>query len=161
MTTRIAAIGVGVCLAITLGVSSRSAAQSRRERKAEVVEESGKPKNVTGGSTFTVTNFYDKTYDAVLNFLKRGGETIEQASKETGQIVTGMVIRGGYSQTGTRILVTLIKDSDTSTTIRVAVTEQKRKKLLQTEPWSDPKVNVKQTEDIASHIKDSMGAAGG
>jgi hypothetical protein len=41
----------------------------------------------------------------------------------------------GYSQTGSRIIVTLIKDNGSQTSIRV-VPKQKRKKLLQTEPLS-------------------------
>ncbi|MBI3491559.1 MAG: hypothetical protein HY047_07255 [Acidobacteria bacterium] len=81
----------------------------------------------------------------MLNFLKRQEQTIDQASKDTGQIITGMIISGGYSQTGSRIVVTLIEEDDNSTTVRVAVTEQKRKKLLQTEPWSDPKVNAQKS----------------
>src|SRR5690349_8759740 len=54
--------------------------------------------------------------------------------KDAGQIVTAMEIAGGYSQAGTRIIVTLIKDNGSQTRIRV-VPKQKRKKLLHTEPF--------------------------
>ena len=67
-----------------------------------------------------------------------------------------MTITGGYSQTGTRVQVTLIKDTDTATTVKVAVTEQKWKKLLQTEPWSDPKVNDKESAKTADQIKAAL-----
>ena len=156
VTTRVLAYGLAVCVAVIDVGPLEAAAQSRRERKARIAEESAKPKSVPGGSTFSVSRPYDTVYDTVLNFLKRGGESIDQASKETGQIVTGMIITGGYSHTGTRILVTLIKDTDTGTTIRVAVTEQRRKKLLQTEPWSDPKVNGQETEHVAEQIKNGI-----
>jgi hypothetical protein len=99
---------------------------------------------------------YDKAYEAILNHLKRHEYTIDSANKETGQIVTAMTISGGYSQTGTRVYVTLIKDSETSTTIRVAVSEQKRKKLLQTEPWGDAKVNSKKSTELADEIKSAL-----
>jgi hypothetical protein len=64
-----------------------------------------------------------------------------------------MQITGGYSQTGTRTIVNFIKDSDTQTTVRVAVTKQKRKKLLQTESWSDPKVDDAASQKAAAEVK--------
>jgi len=51
------------------------------------------------------------------------------------------------------VYVTLIKDNETSTTLKVAVSEQKRKKLLQTEPWGDPKVNSEKSSKLAEDIK--------
>jgi hypothetical protein len=96
---------------------------------------------------------YDKAYDAALNYMKRQSYTIDSADKETGQIITAMDVTGKHSQTGTRVLITCIKDSDSQTSIRVAVTEQKRKKLLQTEPWSDPKVNDEASSKTANDLK--------
>src|ERR1035438_5927812 len=58
-----------------------------------------------------------------------------------------------HSQTGTRVQITCIKDNDAQTSIRVAVTQQKRKKLLQTEPWSDPKVNDEASSKTANDLK--------
>jgi hypothetical protein len=127
--------------------------QSRAEKKQAKLEESAKPKNVAGGVKFHVQKSYQDTYEALLNWVKRADYTIEGADKETGIITTAMTITGGYSQTGTRLILTLIKDSDTATTVKVVVTEQKRKKLLATEPWSDPKVNDKETEKIADQVK--------
>jgi hypothetical protein len=96
---------------------------------------------------------YDKAYDDALNYLKRQSYTIDSADKETGQIITAMDITGKHSQTGTRVQITCIKDNDAQTSIRVAVTEQKRKKLLQTEPWSDPKVNDEASSKTANDLK--------
>ena len=134
-------------------------AQSRKERKAAKLEESAKPKKVSVGETFQASCRYDRAYDVVLNFLKRKEHMIDSADKETGQIITSIDIEGGYSQTGTRIQITLIKDSDTATTLRVAVTKQKRKKLLQTEPWSDPKVDDDQSKKMAEDVKAALKGA--
>jgi hypothetical protein len=49
-----------------------------------------------------------------------------------------------------------IKDSDTVTTVRIVVTDQKRKKLLQTEPWGDPKVNDSESQRIAGEVKAAL-----
>ena len=133
-----------------------SFAQGRHEKREQKIEESTKAKGVSGGVTFQTELPYDKAYDAVLTYLKRQENTIDSASKETGQIVTAMTIKGGYSQTGTRVYVTLIKDNENSTTLRVAVSEQKRKKLVQTEPWGDPKVNTEKSQKLADGIKAAL-----
>lgn len=99
---------------------------------------------------------YDEVYDKILTYLKKAEYAIESANKETGQIVTEITIKGGYSQTGTRVYAILIKESNTATTVRIAVSEQKRKKLLQTEPWGDPKVNDKESQRIADEIKATL-----
>jgi hypothetical protein len=137
-------------------VQSICVSQGRHEKREAKLEESAKPRSVSGGVTFQTDTPYDKAYDAVLNYLKRQDYTIDSASKETGQIVTAIVVTGGYSQTGTRVYVTLIKDTEKTTTVKVAVAEQKRKKLLQTEPWGDPKVNQEKSANLADKIKDAL-----
>lgn len=145
-----------VAVVAMLSGLSTSEAQGRHEKREAKLEESAKPRSITGGTTFQVDVGYDKAYDAVLNYLKKQDYTIDSASKETGQIITAMVVKGGYSQTGTRVYVTLIKENETSTTIKVAVSEQKRKKLLQTEPWGDPKVNADRSSKLADEIKAAL-----
>lgn len=125
----------------------------RHDRKLAQVEDSARPRSISGGSRFQVENRYDAVYEKVLHFLKRAEHSIESASKDTGQITTEMTIKGGWSQTGTRIYVFLIKDTNSSTTIRVVVSEQKRKKLFQTEPWDEPKVNVGESQILADDLK--------
>lgn len=132
-------------------------AGSRRERRQAAIEESAKPRTVAGAETFQVTVPYDQAYETVLNFLKRRDHAIESASKETGQIFTSLVITGGYRQTGTRVQAVLIKDSDAASTIKVAVTTQKRFKALQTEPWSDPKIDPEQSRALAEELKAALG----
>jgi hypothetical protein len=134
-----------------------SAAQSPHERKAKELEESA-PKAQAGGVTFQTSLPLAKCFDAVLNHLKRKGHDIDTANKEAGRIVTVMEIAGGYSQTGTRILVTFLPDSDTQTPIRVAVSVQKRKKLLSTEPWSDHKTDETQSASVATQLQEALKA---
>jgi hypothetical protein len=128
-------------------------AQSRHDRKAEEATDSAAPKNVPGGITFPNPTSIDKTFEIVVNELKREGHSIERADKDAGQIITAMEITGGYSQTETRIILTLIKDNDNQTSIRVVVAKQKRKKLLQTEPWSDPKADDKESQQAADALR--------
>jgi len=125
----------------------------RHERKAEEHADSEKIQNVSGGVTFQQASAIDKTYDDLLNFVKREGMTIDSATKETGQIVTNIEVAGKYHQIGTRVYLTVIKDSETQTSVRVAVSEQKRYKALQTEPWSSPKVNAEKSSELSEKIK--------
>ncbi len=152
-------IPTAVCAAVLIGAASTCAYAQRHARKEANIAESAEPRNVKGGTTFQAAAPYDKAYDAVLNYLKRQGYTIDSAGKDTGQIITAMDTSGRYTQTGTRVEVTCIKDSDTQTSVRVAVTEQKRKKLLQTEPWGDPKVDAEASAKIAGEIKTALAAA--
>jgi len=55
--------------------------------------------------------------------------------------------------------LTFIKESDTATSIRVAVTQQKRKKALQAEPWGEPKVNADESSKIADELKPALTAS--
>ena len=118
-------------------------AESRSERKAREREESEKPKQVSGGELFTIQKKYDDVYDDALTYLKKQGQTIDSASKETGQITTAIAVTGGWKQTGTRIIITVIKEKAEVTSVRAVVTAQKRYKALQVEPWSDPVLEPK------------------
>jgi len=155
ITTFMIVLVVSSIVAVLL-LTPTALGQSRRQRREARVAESAQIRNVPGGVTFQNPGPFNKTYDITLNHLKRQGYTIDSADKDVGQIITAMDIKGGYSQTGTRIQVTLIKDSDTQTTVRVAVTQQKRKKLLQTEPWSDPKMDNEQSSRVAGEIKAAL-----
>jgi hypothetical protein len=151
-------LGTAVVLATAMllapTIQLRAQLQAKREAK---IAESEKPQNVKGGSTFQVGVPYGKSYESALNYLKRQGYTIDSAGSDTGQIVTALDIKGGYTQTGTRVQVTCIKDNDTQTSVRVVVTAQKRKKLLQTEPWGDAKANDAESAKIAEQIKAAIG----
>ncbi|HEY2381428.1 MAG TPA: hypothetical protein VGK48_09655 [Terriglobia bacterium] len=142
------------CLLVLFSISALP--QNRKDKKEAQLAESAKPKNVAGGVKFQVQKSYAESYDVLLNWVKRADYTIESADKENGLISTAMTITGGYSQTGTRLMLTLIKDTDTATTVRVVVTDQKRKKLLTTEPWSDPKVNQPETQRVADNLKSTF-----
>jgi hypothetical protein len=128
----------------------------RHERHQAVAEESSKPISVSGGPTFQILRPYGDAFDATLNYLKKQGYNIDSASQEIGQIITAITVKGGWHQTDTRVMVTLIKDSESATTLRVAVTEQKRYKALQTELWGEPKVNNGRSNDLADQLKSAL-----
>lgn len=151
-----ASLIISAAFVVLMGLVHTGASQGRHEKREAKVEESAKPKAVSGAVTLQTDLPYERAYDSILNHLKRHDYTIDSASKDIGQIVTAMTIKGGYSQTGTRVYVTLIKDSETSTTVKVAVAEQKRKKLFQTEPWGDPKVNSEKSTKLAEEIKSAL-----
>lgn len=130
--------------------------QSRRERRAAAVAESAKPRAVAGGEQITVARSYDATYDAVLTHLKKNDHIIEQADRDIGQIFTGLEITGGWRQKGTRWVVTLIKENEEETIVKVAVTQQKRYKALQTEPWSDPKLLPEESKTVAKALRKAL-----
>ena len=127
-----------------------------QQRKQGEVEQSAQATSTAVGVAFQASLSYERCFDVVNNFLKRTGHEIETANKDGGSIVTAMEITGKYTQTGTRILVTLIKDSDTQTSVPVTVTARKRKKLLATEPWSNPKVDDSQTSKIAAYLEEAF-----
>jgi hypothetical protein len=143
-------------IATAILFSHLCSAQSRHERKARQLEESAQPKALAGGVTFQTPLPIEECFDAVLNHLKHQGHYIELADREAGRIVTVMEVAGTHSQTGTRILVTFIKDSDSQTSVRVGVIAQKRKKLLVTEPWSDPKVDEAESSKAAAEMQKAL-----
>jgi hypothetical protein len=108
---------------------------------------------VPGEASFTSARAYDAAFDAILSYLKKQDQVVEFASRDSGEITTAMTITGGSGQSGRRIRLTLIKDNATTTTVRVAVTLQTRKKAAQTEPWSDPTVDLKQSRLAADELK--------
>ena len=57
---------------------------------------------------------------------------------------SGLEIYGGLLQ---------LASKNTTTQVRVVVTEQKRYKLVQTEPWGDAKVNQEKSASLAKEIK--------
>ena len=128
----------------------------RHERKQAALERSAQPRAAEGGVKFQIALPFDKCFPSAIDALKRSGHEIESASKDAGTIVTAMEIAGKHSQTGTRYHVAFLKDSDTLTSIRVVVTVQKRKKLLQTEPWSDPKVDQAESSRAASELREAL-----
>ena len=137
-------------------ISLQPAIAQHHERRQAELEQSAQTTPISGGVTFPSSLPYDESFDAVSNYLKRNGREIESGNKDTGSLVTVMEIAGKYTQTGTRIHVTLIKDSDTQTSVCVAVTMQKRKKLLQTEPWSEPKLDDTQSQKTAADLEQAL-----
>ena len=125
--------------------------------RKEAAESAAKAKPVPGAVLFTVDRSYQETFDFVVNFLKKEGFTIEDANLVTGQISTPIEeSKGGYSQKGKRVSVTLIKEGGASTTIKVVVTEFSRKKLFAAEPWDKPKADEDQTKELAKLLETTL-----
>ena len=122
-------------------------------------KESEKPKPIAGGVRFQVAKSFDATYEKVVNWVNHEDYTIDPAEtrKEIGQITTVIAqTSGGYSQSGRRLRITVIKDDETTTTLKVIVEDLKRKKLLAAEPWSDPKLNEKESQLVADQVKGTL-----
>lgn len=142
-----------LAVVIVLGALATAGWSQHHERDMETAAASGEVRSVSGGTTFEVAAPYDAVFDALVNNLKRSGLTLDAASRDAGQIATALEITGGWKQTGKRTVIALLKDSPTQTSVRIAVTIQKRYKGLQTEPWGDPKVDENASADTAAKIK--------
>ncbi|HEV2618648.1 MAG TPA: hypothetical protein VGU23_01770 [Acidobacteriaceae bacterium] len=130
----------------------------RHERDAERVAESEQIPSVNGGTTVELAGSYDSVFDVLVTYLKRSALTIDSASRDAGQIASSMMITGGWHQTGKRTVLSLIKDSADKTSVRVTVTLQKRYKAFQVEPWSDPKVDTKESAAFAEKLTTDLTA---
>lgn len=108
------------------------------------------------GATIVHPGDLASTYSSVLNEVKKEGLQVETASQDAG-IRTEMVVTGKYRQTGSHLEITFISDSATQTTVKVAWLEQKRYKALNTESWSEPKVNEQQSRAETDKLKGSLG----
>ena len=130
-------------------------AESRSERKARIAAESAQPTSlspVSSGMKFVIEKPFSDAFQVAVRALVENGYTIESANKETFSIITSLSITGGYRQTGTRAIFTVLDDGG-KTTVAVLVTTQKRYKALQVEPWSEPSVERTLTEQLCSDLK--------
>ena len=119
-------------------------------------KESEKPKAITGAVELQVTKSFDQAFEKTVNWVNKNDFQIdpENTRKEIGQITTTIVqVDGGYSQAGTRLRVTVIKEDDNNTTLKVLVEKLSRKKLFGAEPWSNPKVDLEQTQKVVDQMK--------
>ncbi len=133
-------------------------AQSRKDKKEARLAESEKPRDVPGGVSFVATISADKAFDAAVRYFQKHDVALDESSKkELGQLTTAMrvVDVGGFrnNNKGYRTYVTFIRESDSTTTVKVKVTEQQRTKHAQAEPWTDPKVLDKETTETADQLK--------
>ncbi|MCL4488896.1 MAG: hypothetical protein M1570_12300 [Chloroflexi bacterium] len=160
---KIARIGVGVTVVgLFVTIAGPSAlAQGRKEKKEARLAESEKPRDVPGGVSFAVNMPADKAFDVAVRYFQTHDAALDESSKkDLGQLTTAIRIVdvGGFrnNNKGYRTYVTFIRDSDTSTTVKVRVTVQQRTKHLQAEPWSDPKVLDKETAETADQLKAAL-----
>ncbi|MGA2434343.1 MAG: hypothetical protein ABSG25_03565 [Bryobacteraceae bacterium] len=109
------------------------------------------PKTVPGGVTFSNPASLDQSFDAVLNYLKKQGKAIESADKQIGQIFTA---QERSKKIATRIMVIFIKDSDSQTTLRVAVVTQQFHTFG--EYWTKPVADEQQSKQFADDLKTAL-----
>jgi len=136
-------------------------AQNRKEKKEARIAESEKPRDVPGGASFVAKMPADKAFDAAVRYFQTHDIALDESSKkELGQLTTAMRIVdvGGFrnNNKGYRTYVMFIRDGDSTTTVKVKVTEQQRTKHLQAEPWTDPKVLDKETAETADQLKAAL-----
>ncbi|GAC1699894.1 MAG: hypothetical protein NVS9B4_00190 [Candidatus Acidiferrum sp.] len=113
---------------------------------------------VAGGQSFTVPLAINAAFERVLNGLKRDGESIEEADPVIGRIATALRIEGSWTQTGRRLVVVFIKDSEHETTVRVCATTQSRHQLRgMVKPWSTPRLDGEGSERGAALVKAMVG----
>ena len=139
-------------LVLAVSTPSTLTAQAHDRREAAIAE-SGTVHAVSGGTTIQIPGPYDKVFDGLVTYLKKTGYAIDSASRDSGEMATSLEITGGWRETGRRTVISVIKDTADSTSLRVAITEQKRYKGLATEPWSDPKVDDKASKAAAQKIQ--------
>jgi hypothetical protein len=143
-------------VAMAVLTSNTMFAQAHDRREAAIAS-SSEARSLPGGSQFTLSMPSDKAFTAVVNYLNAGGQySVDTTNRDAGLIATTMNITGGWKQTGTRVVITIISSSATESIIRVAVTTQQRYKAAQTEPWNDPKVDAKASADLMATIQPAL-----
>lgn len=136
----VAAVVIGVALLVPVGTGSFSS-NLEKTRNGPAL-----PQIVPGGVTFQVPLPYARVFDTVVSALKRQHRGIDVADRQAGRIFSQLAVTGCWRQTGTRIQVFLIKDSELATTIKVQVTSAlRRSQAPEAEPWGPPSLDRVQT----------------
>jgi hypothetical protein len=104
---------------------------------------------VTGGATISVTGVYDAVFDGVVAYLKKSGETVDKADKDTGLIASSMEISGSH---GKRQVFSVLNDTSDHTKVRIAVSIQKRHK----DSWGEPSVDEDASTDLANKVQNEL-----
>jgi uncharacterized protein (TIGR03067 family) len=134
---------------------------------------------------FKIEKPYGETYDTVLKCVKENVKLAdtsflipheaEVADKETGQISTTLGVSRSWDHLRNapqrwlrRLIITLIKDGDSATTVKVAITQRKRHyqrvllyggRVLDEIPtgsWGNPKVSNDESKKWADRIKAAL-----
>jgi hypothetical protein len=164
MLRRTISLRLSGCIAVTLclGVSATAShAQGLHAKIQQRLADSEKPRDVPGGSTFTVPMPVDQAFNKTVKYFPLQDVAIDEASKkELGQIVTAIkVVKvGGFrnNEHGYRTYVTFVKDTDNSTIVKVKVAMQMRSNHLQPDPWGDPKIQEKETAETLENLKAAL-----
>jgi hypothetical protein len=151
-----------VVFCLVVGVATAVQAQGLHDKIQARKKEAQKPKALAGAVTFQVPRGFDDAFEKAVGWVNHQDYAIDsgETRKEIGQIVTAVAQTGsGYNQTGRRLRITVIKDDDKTTTLKVIVEDLKRKKLFGAEPWSDGTVNQSESAAVADKLKALLGAS--
>lgn len=141
---------------VFVGFTASLEAQGLHARIQARKAEAEKPKAVKNAAEIQLQKSYQASYEDVLNWMKKSDFSVDFANsnKDNGIVASTIeVVKGGYSQTGRRLSVMLVKISDTETALRVAVTDHNRKKLFGADNWGDPQLNAEQTQAVVEQMK--------
>jgi hypothetical protein len=113
---------------------------------------------VSGGQSFAIANPSDKVFAAVVRHINLSNTyTIESANKETGMILTAMTISGGaWTKTGRRIVITVIEDTNNSSIVRVAITDQQVHNGAGYAPIGVAKVDDAASKKLAEELQPAL-----
>ena len=118
-------------------------------RKAEAE----RPRDVKGATELKITRSYQASFDEVLNWMKKSEMSIDfpNTDKDKGILATTIEqLKGGFSKGGERLVVTLIRASDTETTLRVAAVNYSK---LGADNWSQKDVNPDDTKKFVDDLQ--------
>jgi hypothetical protein len=122
---------------------------------ARPVPATPKPFNLKEATVLTVQMNESRTYDEVLNSLKRQGYSIEIAEKDGGQIATAFTKE---KKGRARVEIVLIADSDSQTTVRIAAITQAKDFGFTAGPYDykPPVIDSETTSGVVGKIKEDL-----
>ncbi|OAM91872.1 hypothetical protein OH491_28070 (plasmid) [Termitidicoccus mucosus] len=119
-------------------------------RKPADLTEAEKLRFLRDGMGFDASLAYADAFDAVVECLRdRNGDTVT-INKDAG-LITSITEKGGERQTSTCVMVSLIKQSEKATTVRVAVATQTLGRSWFSS-WSKPKVTTGETNEMVKTL---------
>jgi len=117
--------------------------------------ESEKVKEVKGGAKILVLLSAQETYDSLLTWVKRADYSLDssETSKDNGVIVTALAVDPKDKGKATRTVLTVIKDSETQTTVKVVVYRQKRRTMMGSVGlWGNAELLDAEIKDLATKL---------
>lgn len=150
------------------GVATTVSAQGLHARIMARKAEAEKPKAASDAVEMKVSRSYQASYEDVLTWVKKSGDykvDFANSNKDNGIVASTIEqvdAKGpfGWKKTGKRLMVELVKESDTETTLKVAVVYLSR---IGGDNWSnkpeDIKLSVEETQAVVEKMKNDFYSA--